>query len=110
MEPADHCGVSASPLFQNSAALNDFVAAFDDADLVVLTDIYAPPRRRPSPVSAPVMLADKIRERGRPVVRGAKQQDLAAFLDGCAAGDLVVVMGAGPIWRAYELLERLADD
>ena len=27
-----------------------------------------------------------------------------------AAGDLVVVMGAGPIGAAYELLERLADD
>ncbi|MGI6148362.1 MAG: UDP-N-acetylmuramate--L-alanine ligase [Firmicutes bacterium] len=93
--------------------MNDFVAAFDDADLVVLTDIYAPPPEKAIPGISSVMLADKIRERGRPVVSVVpKQQDVAAFLDGCVQpGDLVVVMGAGPIWRAaYELLERLADD
>lgn len=93
--------------------MDDFAAAFGDADLVVLTDIYAPPPEKAIPGVSSVTLAQKIRERGRPVVSVVpNQHDVAAFLAECVQpNDLVLVMGAGPIWRAaYELLERLSED
>jgi UDP-N-acetylmuramate--alanine ligase len=80
---------------------NDFVTAFDHADVVVLPPIYGARDTEAdrAAVSSP-LLADHIRQTGR---------DAAAFPDFAAAlahvkavaqpGDLVVTMGAGNIWE-----------
>ena len=65
------------------SAYERFCCSFDDADLVVLTTFTHLPEKAIPGISS-AMLADKIRERGRPVVSVVpKQQDVAAFLDGC---------------------------
>lgn len=88
--------------------LNEFAAAFHEADIVVLTDIYSPPPEEPIPGINSAVLADKIRSQGGPTVYYVPQQkDVASFVkSGLMPNDLVLVMGAGPIWRtAYELIE-----
>lgn len=92
--------------------MDEFAAAFGDADLVVLTDIYAPPPEKAIAGVSSVTLAQKVQEHGRPVSVVPNQQDIAAFLEECVQpNDLVLVMGAGPIWRAaYELLDRLGTE
>jgi len=90
--------------------MDGFAQAFSDADALVLTDIYAPPPEQAIPGVSSVILAEKIRSQGKPVVSVVPNQaDVAAFLEECVRpGDLVLVMGAGPIWRsAYELFDRL---
>ena len=90
--------------------MDEFAEAFQQADQVVLTDIYAPPPEQAIPGISSLVLAERIKEMGMLDVHLIpRQQDVAAFLDGFVQpNDLVLVMGAGPIWRAaYELLERL---
>lgn len=90
--------------------MDEFAEAFQQADQVVLTDIYAPPPEQAIPGISSLVLAERIKEMGMLDVHLIpRQQDMAAFLDGFVQpNDLVLVMGAGPIWRAaYELLERL---
>lgn len=80
---------------------DEFVAAFDAADLLVLTDIY-------SAGEAPIQgvtserLAEKIKERGlQNVYYYDEPSGAVAFLQGLLReGDMVLTMGAGDIWKA----------
>ena len=90
--------------------MDEFSEAFQRADQVVLTDIYAPPPEKAIPGISSTVLAERIQERANQMsTLIPRQQDVAAFLENVVEpNDLVLVMGAGPIWRAaYELLERL---
>jgi UDP-N-acetylmuramate--alanine ligase len=76
----------------------EFVTAFNDADTLVLTDIYAAGEAKiPGIEAAP--LADAIRAHGHHDVRFAANLDdvLGALLATVTAGDLVVTLGAGSI-------------
>lgn len=79
--------------------LEEFAAAFSDADVLVLTEIYSPPGEQPIPGVSSATLARKIEERdGRPVHLISDKQEIARFLAAQAApGDLVLTMGAGDI-------------
>ena len=77
---------------------NEFVTAFNDADLLVLTDIYpAGEAKIPGIEAAP--LAEAIRAHGHHDVRFAANLDdaLEALVATATAGDLVVTLGAGSI-------------
>ncbi len=81
---------------------DEFSRAFTKADVVIITDIYAPPPEQPIPHVTSSALTDRIREKKGPkkVYHIPKQEDVVPFLkDWLTAGDLVLVMGAGPIWR-----------
>jgi UDP-N-acetylmuramate--alanine ligase len=81
---------------------DDFCRSFKEADVVIITDIYAPPPEQAIPEVSSSALADRIRDHKGPkkVYHIPKQEDVAPFLQGwLTAGDLVLVMGAGPIWR-----------
>lgn len=86
----------------------EFSQAFQEADVVIITDIYAPPPEQPIPQVSAAILAERIRENMGPtkVYHIPKQEDIAPFLrDWLGGGDLVLVMGAGPIWRvAHDLV------
>ncbi len=87
----------------------DFVGAFDDADLVFLTSIY-PGGEAPVPGVSAVHLVDRLRARSdRPVHFAEAQADLAvAMLPHLRAGDLVITLGAGDITgTAADLLRIL---
>lgn len=87
---------------RTSLLFDDFARAFREADIVIITDIYAPPPEQAIPGVSSSVLAERIRDHKGPkkVYHIPKQEDVASFLQGwLGAGDLVLVMGAGPIWR-----------
>ncbi len=90
---------------------SQFSKAFADADLVILTDIYSPPPEKPINSISAKRLADSIRAEGKEVKLIAKQEDIAAILRSMVKPeDMVITMGAGPIWKvAYQLLDSLKD-
>ncbi len=85
----------------------EFSKAFQEADVVIITDIYAPPPEKPVPQVSSSILADKIRTYKGPkaVYHIPKQEEVAPFLrQWISANDIVLVMGAGPIWRVAKEL------
>lgn len=88
---------------------NEFVTCFYDADVLVLTDIYAA-SEQPIPGVTAERLADEIQRHGqRDVTYIADRNDLPDHLAGIVKeGDIVITLGAGNIWQAGEtLVERL---
>lgn len=88
---------------------NEFVTCFYDADLLVLTDIYAA-SEQPIPGVSAERLAEEIRRHGqRDVSYVADRTALPDHLAGVIKeGDIVITLGAGNIWQAgEELVGRL---
>ena len=83
----------------------DFARSFDDADVLVLTDIY-PAREAPIKGVTGEMLPELARAYGhRDVHYVPNKADLPAALAALVQpGDLVVTMGAGDVWRAGDAL------
>lgn len=86
---------------------NEFVTCFYDADVLVLTDIYAASEQLIPGVSAE-RLAEEVRRHGqRDVTYIADRLALPDHLAGVVReGDIVITMGAGNIWQAGEELVR----
>jgi UDP-N-acetylmuramate--alanine ligase len=84
----------------------EFLEAFDDADAVVLTEIYSAGEERIDGVSAEAVY-QALRRRGHVDVRyvPARERVADALLEVVRPGDLVLTLGAGDIHRtADELL------
>ena len=88
--------------YSRTAQLADqFAGAFDAADHVVLVDIYAA-REKDSKGISSAKLASKIGARAKYI---AEYQSVAAYLcEHVAAHDAVIVMGAGDVYRLFDLL------
>ncbi|MCE1224912.1 MAG: UDP-N-acetylmuramate--L-alanine ligase [Geobacteraceae bacterium] len=86
---------------------NEFVTCFYDADLLVLTDIYAA-SEQPIPGVSAERLAEETRRHGqRDVTYIADRNDLPDYLAGIVKeGDIVITLGAGNIWQAGEELVK----
>lgn len=84
---------------------NEFVTCFYDADVLVLTDIYAA-SEQPIPGVTAERLAEEIRRHGqRDVSYVADRLALPEHLAGVIKeGDIVITLGAGNIWQAGEEL------
>lgn len=85
----------------------EFAQAFQEADIVVLTDIFSPPPEQPIEGISSERLAEKIASLGGPqeIVVVKNQDDVANYLRGfLGPEDLVLVMGAGPIWKVTQEL------
>ena len=88
---------------------NEFVTCFYDADLLVLTDIYAA-SEQPIPGVSAERLAEEIRRHGqRDVTYIADRLILPDHLANVVKeGDIVITLGAGNIWQASdELVKKL---
>ncbi len=87
--------------------LSDFAGAFDQADYLIVTDIYAASERPIDGVSAPV-LVDKIKELtpGKEVLYLAKEDILPGILRLIKEGDLVMTLGAGDIVKVSNALAQ----
>ncbi|MEO0082489.1 MAG: Mur ligase family protein, partial [candidate division WOR-3 bacterium] len=89
----------------------EFGTAFDDADAVVVTGLYAA-SEPPIPGVSEELILDQIRARGRSglIVQHVREIDeIPEFLkERLSSGDVVLTCGAGSIWRTGEaILARL---
>ncbi|HEY4284281.1 MAG TPA: UDP-N-acetylmuramate--L-alanine ligase [Chthoniobacterales bacterium] len=93
---------------RTKALRKEFGAAFDDADRVVVTDVY-PASESPIPGISGKTIADEIQQHGHPAVTYQPRLDLIHCTVGnmIDPGDLVLSLGAGNI---HEQLSTLAAD
>ena len=88
----------------------DFVTAFYDADVLVLTDVYAA-GEQPIEGATSERLANEIRRHGqKDVTHIANRELIPEHLAGIVKeGDIVITLGAGNIWQQGEVLVRLLE-
>jgi UDP-N-acetylmuramate--alanine ligase len=94
---------------RTQALFNDFLTAFYDADVLILTDIYPAGEERIEGVEAEALF-EGIREYGHKDVTyfKNKKEIVDHLLRIILPGDLVITLGAGDIWQvADELVSRL---
>ncbi|MBS1806865.1 MAG: UDP-N-acetylmuramate--L-alanine ligase [Acidobacteria bacterium] len=90
--------------YTRTAALReDFARSFYDADVVLLTDIYAASEEPIEGITAQA-LAEDIERFGHRNVRyiGSVEQGAQAFAELTQPGDLALTLGAGSVWKAGE--------
>jgi UDP-N-acetylmuramate--alanine ligase len=90
--------------------LEDFAKAFEQSDLLFLTEIYAAGEQPIAGVSG-AKLAEIVRAAGHPSVTFVEQKDTIVdqVLPQLKSGDLVITLGAGDIWKmGLGLLARLS--
>lgn len=83
----------------------EFGRAFQDVDLLVLTDIYAAGEAPIPGVSTQLIIDEIERQTGQKAIYIPQREDIAAYLAGIAEeGDLIMTMGAGDIYKTGEEL------
>lgn len=83
--------------------MDEFATAFKDADIIILTDIYAAREADTGEVNSE-MLADRIDRNGKKVILIKNFENIVEFLDkNSETGDLIITMGAGDIYKVGEL-------
>jgi UDP-N-acetylmuramate--alanine ligase len=89
---------------------DEFGPSFDDADLVVITDVYGQ-REDPIPGVSGLLLSESVRRLGRPTMTTIylpRLEEAAGFVAGIAQpGDVVITMGAGDVTTAAPRILRL---
>ena len=83
------------------ALLEEFSSAFGEADRVFFMDIYAARETNEWGISSEI-LAERVGERG--VYGGSPQRTAGLVLDEIRRGDVLVVMGAGDLYKIYDYL------
>lgn len=94
---------------RTKALFNEFLTAFYDAEVLILTEIYPAGEERIEGVEARALF-DGIRESGHRDVTflPEKKEIVEHLLKILRPGDMVITLGAGDIWQvADELVERL---
>ncbi len=94
---------------RTKALFHEFLTAFNDANVLILTDIYPAGEDRIEGVEAKALF-EGIREYGHKDVTyiSEKKEIVEHLLRILAPGDLVITLGAGDIWQVSdELLEKL---
>ena len=91
--------------YRTQALFQDFLTAFYDADVLILTDIYPAGEDRIEGVEAK-SLFEGIREYGHKDVTYVpnKKEIVDHLLRTLKPGDLVITLGAGDIWQVSEEL------
>jgi len=89
---------------------DEFGTAFDDADIVVVTDVYGQ-REDPIPGVSGMLVSEAVRRRGPTGVTTIylpRLEEAAGFVAGIALqGDVVITMGAGDVTTAAPRILRL---
>ncbi len=86
---------------------NEFSEAFDDADKIIMADIYAA-REKDTGLVSSKQLAEKIKERGKDIKYIGSLDDILKYVsENCNEGDLLITMGAGDIYTVGEKLVNM---
>lgn len=89
----------------------EFGGAFKDADMLILTDVYAAGEEKIAGVSGETILQEVLSATNQAVSYIPKREDIAAAIkDQLSPGDLVITMGAGDIYKTGEELLALLKD
>lgn len=88
---------------------DQFLEAFDDADMVVLTEIYSPPGEKPIPGVTGRRLADAVgaRHPGRVHFVPDMFDAVDLVMPMLKPGDTFLTMGAGPVYKVGEKVSAL---
>jgi UDP-N-acetylmuramate--alanine ligase len=89
--------------------MEEFTHAFDQADVLFMTEIYAA-GEQPIPGVSGEKLVSAVRAAGHPSATFVERKDILAeqVLPTLRSGDLVITLGAGDIWKAgLAILDRL---
>ncbi|MBM7582610.1 UDP-N-acetylmuramate--alanine ligase [Caldicoprobacter guelmensis] len=83
---------------------NEFVQAFKQADLLIITDIYAAREKDTGEVHSR-NLAQAISQAGQPCIYMQSFDEIANYLkENASPGDIVITMGAGDVYRIGDML------
>lgn len=88
------------------ALFDDFAQAFEKTDVLILAEIYAAREKNVYNISS-AQLAEKIKQThpDKTVLYMPNFEDIAQYVDSNAsAGDMVITMGAGDIYKVGEML------
>ena len=91
----------------------EFSYSFNDADAVVVTDIYASLREKPDPTVSSENLADKIKSIKKDVLFLPKLTDVVEYIERRVFGGntIIITMGAGDVYKISEKISvRQAQD
>jgi UDP-N-acetylmuramate--alanine ligase len=96
---------------RTSELFDEFVTAFYDADVLVLTDVYAA-GEQPIAGATAERLAGEIRRHGQKDVTWiADREKIPGHLAGIVReGDIVITLGAGNIWQQGEALVKILQE
>jgi len=88
------------------ALFDEFTTAFDNADVLILTEIYAAREKNIYKISSKELVTEiKKKYPGKEVYYFSDFNEIANFLgNNTQNGDLVITMGAGDIYKVAELL------
>jgi UDP-N-acetylmuramate--alanine ligase len=82
--------------------MDDFASAFNQADHLIITDIYSPPPEKPIPGISSEVLQEKVRQASPDLVCeyvGALHDVQKRLREVVHPGDMVITMGAGDVYQ-----------
>jgi UDP-N-acetylmuramate--alanine ligase len=83
--------------------LDDFSTSFDNADKIIITDIYAAREKDTGEVSGSI-LAERIKKTGKDAIYLSGFKNIAIYLkEHTKPGDIILTMGAGDAYLAGEI-------
>ena len=86
--------------------LDEFSEAFDDADKIVVADIYAAREKDTGLINSSV-LVERIKQRGGDAVYVGGFDEIKEYIrQNCSKGDLLITMGAGDVYLIGEDLVK----
>ena len=86
--------------------LKEFAEAFDDADKIVVADIYAAREKDTGLINSSV-LVEEIKRRGKDAVYVGDFPAIKEYIkENCTEGDLLITMGAGDVYLIGEDLVK----
>lgn len=89
--------------------LDDFSHSFNDADIIIVTDIYAAREVDSGEVNSQ-LLVEKIKQQGKNALYIKDFESIVDYLaKNTREGDLVITMGAGDIYKVGELFLSLTE-
>jgi len=89
--------------------LKEFIQAFNDADVLVLADIYAAREKDPGDISSQDLANGVINQGHQQVQYLGNFENIIEYLkNNVKTGDLIITMGAGDIWKVGEKLASTA--
>lgn len=85
---------------RTKALLRDFSQSFDDADQVMVLDIYGSAREKQGGVSSAELVAGiNTYHRGRAISGGSVTETLSTLRESIGENDVLVTLGAGNVWE-----------